>query len=244
DSALPTGGFIASSGLEAAVHMGHIASSSDILTGINDIPDLREFIVASVNGLAGMGLPYTTGAWKCTKWFDEGGEVGKVRKGLVALDVGLDAMVGSNHVARRAYRAQGAAYVSLLEKGLLETGSQYLDLLQMIRKDIRGNRTPGHLPVTFGMTCFCLGLSLETTQYLLLFQHARSIISAAVRLNLVGPYAGQKLLLAIRPDTESILQSGELGFAKRADGEAYQCAPVVDLVQGMHDQLYSRLFNS
>ncbi|KAJ6466671.1 hypothetical protein C8R47DRAFT_990718, partial [Mycena vitilis] len=55
----------------------------------------------------------------------------------------------------------------------------------------------GHLPVCWGVLCGALGLSLERTQHLHLYLHARSLLSAAVRLNAIGPYAAQQLLLHV-----------------------------------------------
>jgi urease accessory protein len=118
---------------------------------------------------------------------------------------------------------------------------------------------------------------VEKMQSLLLFQHSRSLVSAAVRLNLIGPYRGQRLLVslssvsndalkAVREREESVLcdeshsknnlpgwNELEFGMSEcqediiyciRAEKASCQTAPVIDIVQGLHDRLYSRLFNS
>jgi len=77
-----------------------------------------------------------------------------------------------------------------------------------------------------------LGLTLERSQYLHLFLHARSLLSASVRLNNIGPYGAQQILLhTVRPlvATEAAkcrnLRTGELdrdkvGFDRTTHGPA------------------------
>ncbi|KAJ3196098.1 hypothetical protein HK101_010119 [Irineochytrium annulatum] len=277
DSALPTGGFVASGGLEAA------SQSRVHLDPRRDPTSLQRFILSSVHALAASHLPYASESHACAR--DHAGEPAKALGAIVKLDGSMDALVGGNHVARRASRAQGSAYVSLLEKGFLEERPEWAGLIGAFRREIRNGRTPGHLAIAFGLVCGCLGVSIDKMRYLLLFQHARALVSAAVRLNLLGPYAGQRTLLALRPNVEAILSSASIrsarliaerdapegdeaweawfdikndvvrtatetveeeagAYARRARAAACQTSPVVDVVQGLHDRLYSRLFNS
>lgn len=75
-----------------------------------------------------------------------------------------------------------------------------------------------------------------------LLNHTKAILSAAVRLNLIGPYVAQKTLAA--PETlELVRRAQEVGLRVRVE-EAGQAVPILDLYQGRHELLYSRVFNS
>ena len=74
---------------------------------------------------------------------------------------------------------------------------------------------------------------------LYLFIQARSIISAALRLNIIGPYESQQVLLEAG---DMVLET--LEKYKSNAGIPYQTSPLLDITQGLHDKLYSRMFNS
>jgi urease accessory protein len=77
--------------------------------------------------------------------------------------------------------------------------------------------------------------------HLLLFNHARSLVSAAIRLNLLGPYQAQTVLLDLQEKVEELSSRYVEGGG---EVEYYQSNPVQDIVIGRHSQCYSRLFNS
>ena len=73
-----------------------------------------------------------------------------------------------------------------------------------------------------------------------MYLFARTIYSSAVRLNVVGPYEAQKLLLDSRKNVEEIIRKTK----DLTIDDCCQTNPLLDVCQGMHDRLYSRLFNS
>lgn len=96
-----------------------------------------------------------------------------------------------------------------------------------------------------------------------MFLHARSLLSAAIRLNNIGPYASQQLLLHfVRPLVEAaVLEAGTstISFVdessaldSRADLEmddTKEDGPVVtwplgEIIAARHDLQHSRIFNS
>jgi urease accessory protein len=96
----------------------------------------------------------------------------------------------------------------------------------------------------------------ERSQYLHLFLHARSLLSASVRLNDIGPYSAQQILLhAVRPLIENEaakcrnLRTGELSdnrgsdFDQATEGPA-NTWPLGEILAARHDQQHSRIFNS
>ena len=97
-----------------------------------------------------------------------------------------------------------------------------------------------HLAPMWGATFAALGLGLHDAQRVFLWSTARSVLSAAVRLGLCGTHEGQAMLASLAPLLEEVSHAcGALGFDALA-----QPSPVADLLQGTHDRLYSRLFQS
>ena len=96
----------------------------------------------------------------------------------------------------------------------------------------------------------------ERSQFLHLFLYARGLLSAAVRMNTLGPYGAQQLLLhTIKPLVEqeaqlcSHLRTG-LKFPVRNDDELNTLQgpamtwPLGEILAGRHDLQHSRVFNS
>lgn len=73
-----------------------------------------------------------------------------------------------------------------------------------------------------------------------LYMVLRDVISAANRLAIVGPRMAVATQMHLYPVVEEALQ--------RAEGKGLEAVtqnhPILDIIQGAHDQLYSRLFNS
>ena len=103
-------------------------------------------------------------------------------------------------------------------------------------------------------------ISLGRSQHLHLFLQARSLLSSAVRLNRIGPYASQQILLHVVRDlvNEQInriknLRTGILDddglfkdVPKRVrllDGPATTW-PLGEILAARHDLQHSRIFNS
>ncbi|KAI9362524.1 UreF-domain-containing protein [Zopfochytrium polystomum] len=232
DSGLPTGGFVASSGLEAAIQTLHL-SAGKYAGG-----KLEQFFASSIQAAALQCLPYISNT---ALEMDGENEAVSV---LTGLDKSYDALLAGNIVSRRASRAQGNAYLALLDRGLPIKGER-LEVVKLFRKTVRGERAPGHLPVAFGLAAFLMNIPLERSLNLFLFQHTRSLTSAAVRLNVVGPYRGQQILA----DLSSVCSRATRNYANRVSySRSSQRHPrprqSLDIIQGNHDRLYTRLFNS
>ena len=90
------------------------------------------------------------------------------------------------------------------------------------------------------MVCRELEIELEPTIRLFLFLTLRSLVSAAVRLGIAGPLEGQSLQWRVAPYAEGLIA---VALEIPAEGAA-QTAPLLDVLQGGHDRLYSRLFQS
>jgi urease accessory protein len=209
DSALPTGGFAHSGGLEAAAQLGRAGTPEELA-------DLAEEAIWS---LATSALPFTSAA------FREPAALG-------ALDLRCDASL-PGHVANRASRAQGQAY-------LRAAAAAFGAPAEAIAGEVRARRLPGHLAPVFGAVLRALGAGEADTRRLFLFQGARALVSAAVRLGVVGPLEAQSLLARAGDAAERALAA----TAELRPEDAASSAPLLDLLQGHQDRLYSRLFQS
>ena len=111
-------------------------------------------------------------------------------------------------------------------------------------------------------------VTTAATRRLFLFTHARSLLSSAVRLNIVGPYLSQRLLLYdVRPIVDQTLllfncnetataatttgstkkkrkMGGEDGHVEEEQRKPVNTWPLAEILIARHDQLHSRIFNS
>ena len=100
--------------------------------------------------------------------------------------------------------------------------------------------THAHVSPVSGVTFRELGLPLATAQRVLLFGAVRGVLSAAVRLGIVGSFEAQRL----QSDCVSRLDDVVERCARLSVDDLAQTAPLIDLLQSGHDRLYLRLFQS
>ncbi|XP_065878491.1 urease accessory protein F [Euphorbia lathyris] len=214
DSILPTGGFAHSFGLEAAVQARIIM----------DPEDLKTLVIHILENTGSLLLPFV-----CAASISPDGDTWK------KLDRILDAML-TNEVSRKASIAQGSALMRVAAAVFTEFPS-----LKTMRDTFLGSGAVSfhHAPV-FGIVCGLVGMDSETCQRAYLFITMRDAISAATRLNLVGPLGAAVLQHQLCGVAETILKR----WMNRSVDEACQTAPVLDTLQGCHSYLYSRLFCS
>lgn len=208
DSALPTGGFAHSGGLEAALQLGTARAGS-----------LEDFVAEALWQAGATALPWVSATQRAP---DRLGE----------LDLACDASM-PHHVANRASRVQGQAF--------LRAASEAWPVAARPLAEAAGDaRWPCHLAPVFGAVLGRLGAGREETRRLFLFQAARGVVSAAVRLGALGPFEAQRHLVASAAEAERVLRA----TCQRGPEDAAATSPIIDLVQGHQDRLYSRLFQS
>jgi urease accessory protein len=205
DSAFPTGGFAHSSGLEAAWQHGEVRNREELIF----------FLEASLEQLGRAALPFMAAA------FDS----------LEKLE-GIDSLCNAfttNHVANRASRAQGRAFLSAIER--------------VFKSEIRNPKSEiqfAHFAPVFGACLRRLGVPRNTSLQMFFFNHLRGVVAAAVRLNIVGPMEAQRLQRDLALKAQRVLEICE----SLSLDQVAQTAPLLDLWQGAQDRLYSRLFQS
>jgi len=147
-------------------------------------------------------------------------------KRLAEIDDTFDATVPLE-VPNRASRAQGRSFAS--------AAARIFDLHAIAEHARRG---PAHHAPIFGAVFGALGVGADDTASAYLHGAIRGVLSAAVRLNLVGPLEAQRLLAARAPAMRAAISSA------RDVGDVAQTAPLVELWGALHDQLDARLFQS
>lgn len=149
------------------------------------------------------------------------------------LDARLDAQL-TNHVTNRASRTQGRSFLSTCSE--IFEGS-VARLAEQARQD---RALAVHLAPVFGATLAAMAVPRVDALQVYLYVTLRGIVSASVRLGLVGPHEGQRVQNQLGPTVDDVLAScGPL----RVD-EAAATAPVLDVFGALHDHLYARLFQS
>ena len=214
DSLLPTGGFAHSFGLEAAVQ-SHLVSNPD---------ELKTFVIHVLENTGSLLLPFVHSA-----------SVSPNLETWHNLDKILDATL-TNEVGRKASISQGSALMRVASAVFSEIPS-----LKTMRDASLGSGTVSfhHAPI-FGLVCGALRFDSTNSQRAYMYITMRDVISAATRLNLIGPLGAAVLQHQVAPTAEVILEK----WMNRDVEEACQTAPLLDTVQGCHGYLFSRLFSS
>ncbi|KAJ3357686.1 hypothetical protein HDU83_004841 [Entophlyctis luteolus] len=118
DSALPTGGFVASAGLEAFV----------TLYGARNLSMIRAFIESNIATFAASAVPFLSQAYKSVS----GADNETVIETIMELDHAYDCMLVSNAISHRASTAQGSSFASLTDNLGLSS-----NLIKALKKKIR-----------------------------------------------------------------------------------------------------------
>lgn len=205
DGTFPSGGFAHSSGLEASMQLGGLASIDD-------------FFDDAIVQAAHAPLPFVRAA--CAAPAE-----------LAALDAAFDATVPLD-VPNRSSRALGRSLASATAR-VFETPE--VAAVTAYAKD-----GPAHHAPVFGALFGALGLSEDDAMTAYLHGAARGVLSAAVRLGLVGPLEAQRIHAS-----RAGAMAAAIARAKTvAVGDAAITAPLVELWGALHDRLDARLFQS
>lgn len=217
DSALPTGGYAFSFGLESSARIG-------LLRGLDD---LESYLTGFLRQVATAELPFL-GA--CFDGYDERFEL---REAVADLARELDAFLTIPAI-HRASLIQGKSWLAILE-------ALYPDArLPVVSEWFACRRLPLHYALSLGLGLRRIGYELGAARTLHLFLAARDQISAAIRLGLLGPREGHALLCRLLGHARRI-ESASRG---RSPAGASRSAPLLDIAQGRHERLYTRLFQN
>lgn len=249
DSALPCGGFVASAGLEAASQLGLISPN-------DNVHSLWRFITSSLDSYYHMQLKFVALAWEASRGEDS---CDVKLQNLVDLDGELDSYLLGNAVSRQASLTQGGGLLVLASK-CLQRYFVYQENAPLLTAYSEASReaqwpsgsqsgkealkTPGHQSVALGLIFYSLGLTLDQTKKMALFWHVRTLVSAAVRLNLLGPFGGQRLLAELQGSVEHYVNLKLNVYEPEWTQLPASTSPFVEITSSSHQNLYSKMFNS
>jgi urease accessory protein len=201
DSGFPTGGFAHSAGLEAALFAGAVDSA----------PGLDGFVRAHLWNCGYGSLPFVAAAHR-------------VPGDVEGLDAAVDAQL-CNHVANRASRTQGRAF--------LATAARVFDAPAVVALAARAAAreiTAHHAPV-FGASLAALDIPRGETL---------AIHLLLALLGIVGPNEAQRIQGRHAATLDAVLAQ----CSALTPNDAACVAPVFDALGATHDRLYARLFQS
>jgi urease accessory protein len=207
---------------DSAFPIGGFAHSGGLeaLITARELGSLEAFCRALIEQQARGALPLVGAAWDAPDR-------------LAELDARTRAILWS-HVAARASRAQGRA---LLDVAARAFGGP---ALQDARERCVRGELDGHLAPAFGFATRGLGVARDDALAGFLHIALRGALSAAIRLGVAGPTEAQALHLRLHPALDAAHALG----ARLGVDDLAQTAPLIELFQATHDQLYSRLFQS
>ena len=229
DSTFPAGAFCHSAGLEIQLRWKRVT----------DAASLKELIRHHLVQTGRSTLPFVSESYLCPDR-------------VALLDRKFDAFL-SNHVVNRASRAQGRAFLTAAGIAFQysganteRSGNQNTDeslrrrWLTELCSAMRMGQMTAHYSVIWGCVTRLLAVTHETVLRLFLYTSVRDLLSAAVRLNIIGPLEAQALQFELADFSERVATQCR---SLRAS-DAVQTASLLDLLHGTHDRLYTRLFQS
>ncbi len=182
--------------------------------------DLAGFLEANLNQLGHGALPFVN-------------EAHAAPERLAELDQWADAFL-SNHVVHRASRLQGQAWLTATERSFPGPA------LTAVYNQVRDQGLSGHFAPIFGVVLRLLEVRRTEAIQLFLFLALRGGIASAVRLGIIGPLEAQATQFRLAPYAAEMARCGE----RLTLADVAQTAPILDLLHGAHDRLYSRLFQT
>lgn len=199
-------------------HSGGVEAAVQI-GAVRQRDDLVSFLHDSIAQWAAQSAPLTGGS------YDDPNEV-------PIIDRWTEALLAGNAVALRASRAQGMAFLMAGEAIKAEVAD--------LRLTLRTAGSPAHLAVVLGACGRLFGIDRMNTLAIGGFLVLRGAISAAIRLNVIGPLAAQGVQAACAHHlAEAVQRASTICWQ-----DARSVRPFLELEQGHQDRLYSRLFQS
>jgi len=197
-------------------------------------------------------------------------DVNNAHQTWLDIDAYADTLLLSNEPGRRASTDQGLGILRIApafieSQNHMAQSREVSELWDMIRTSIDNNQhidvgssynkwqssvANGHAAPIYGVLASSLNISPLDACRVYVFSAARDTVSAAVRLNLVGPMEGLSILDGVaRGAVENGLEDSLVGMRvgetqKQWLNSIATCAPLMDTVQPLHDLLSVRLFRT
>lgn len=215
DACFPSGGFAFSNGLESLAKLGYVKR----------MVDFRQYLECHLDSVTSAEIPFFNSA------FAHADEPPGPEFAMVVREWDAWVFLPSQ---RRGSLAQGQAWSRAMEEAYGQEG------LVSLRPWFLREKLPMHFLMVFAASLKAAGVDLADGQNLLLHMALRDQLGAGVRLGMLGSLQAQKLhreFIAIGEDYRRKREDWDLSQSVRA-------APMIDLAQASHANLYSKLFQS
>ncbi|MBX0292397.1 hypothetical protein K3G63_18260 [Hymenobacter sp. HSC-4F20] len=215
DSALPTGGFAYSYGLESSRTFGLVRSQSG----------LRNYLYSYLQQVVGLEIPFLNSCFQISLPADA------ELLTLVVSEYDAQLLVPALH---KGSLTQGKTWLRVLHSFQPEAG------VAALAEWFAQEEVPLHFVPVLALSLARLGYALPEVHTLYLHLALRDQISAAIRLGCVGPMEGHRLQHEFYAIFDDLL-AGAQALDYRA---ATRSASLLDAAQMLHEQVYSRLFQN
>lgn len=214
DSFFPTGSFTLSHGLESLVQTGKI----------NSVQDLQVFLQLLLHNKVGTtDLVALLHSYRGIKE----GNLEAVRQA----DRQLFAQTAIAKI-RETQRQSGRALL------MVSSSTWQNERLEILNREAATGKIHCLHPVIFGAVAAIAGLSEQNTVLAFLHSLVASILSAAIRLGVLGHIQTQQILLYLAPDIEAVWSTARSMNLE----QMWSCTLFIDIAQMQHPKLPLRLF--
>jgi urease accessory protein len=216
DSALPTGGYAHSFGLERYCQAGLV----------RDRHGLERFLQTQIEGSAGPCDATAAAGARRALARDDVAACRRLDDELDAIKVVREFREGSRQMGRQTLRV-----AATLTRD---------DRLAAYLGEVDARRAPGHHAVAFGMTAGVLGWEPVSAATAFLYSTTALLVGAALRLLPMGQLEGQGVLWSLHP----VIERAAREAAERAPGDLWSFTPGQDIQGMLHERMDARLFRS
>ena len=215
DTSWPTGSFAFSNGLEALAKSGHI----------QDMRSFSSYLHSYLIQLSEADLAFMNSIFEV----DEG----EFETRLYPILTNWHAFI-QVETMRRANILLGENWLNLIASVYSPDG------MERLRSFFDTEHRPAYFTIVFPLLLKMIGCDLMTIHTLFYHMAVREQVNAAVRLGLFGPEMAQKTHFVFIELCENLREQ----YRARRYDEACRSQPVLELAQGSHQYLYSRLFQN
>jgi urease accessory protein len=215
DTFFPSGGYAYSSGLEAAVQGNQVRNAKDLSSYVEDL--FRRGLGRCEAVAVGLGHDAAvSGALQAALGAD---------RELDAMKLSRDARMASRQMGRQVLRSAGEQ-------------AEPTSMLRHFVTEVEGDRSPGHLAVSLGLTLGTLKWPRQESVAAFLYHTAVGFVSASLKLLPIGQREGQGTLARWMPLIVEVSRQVE------QEKVLTSWSPVQDIYSMRHAHLTTRLFRS
>lgn len=224
DSALPTGAFSHSFGLESALDASTAGPGADPVTDEHVLRAwLAEYLALQ---LASTDAVIVRRAWRAESDAD-----------LISIDAELGALLVPRQI-REASLRMGRRLIEIATEALPSPGVERYAAL------VASGSCSGHAAIAFALAAAGRGIDADTATEAYLHATVLSLVTNAVRAIPLGQLAGQRVIAALDADVrEAAARSAEIDRDPASLGFGV-AAPALEIHQMRHEHLHARMFAS